>query len=74
MDCLRIVDPEFKTPVAIDIALMNIFSIPGIGLCLVLVYVVLFSIFVLMDLYNNDERRHAMFEDGTVFCGLLGRM
>jgi len=34
---LRIVDPEFKTPVAIDIALMNIFSIPGIGLCLVLV-------------------------------------
>jgi ESS family glutamate:Na+ symporter len=34
---LRIVDPEFKTPVAIDIAIMNIFSIPGIGLCLVLV-------------------------------------
>jgi ESS family glutamate:Na+ symporter len=34
---LRIVDPEFKTPVAIDIALMNIFSIPGIGLCLFLV-------------------------------------
>ncbi len=34
---LRIVDPEFKTPVAIDIALMNLFSIPGIGLCLVLV-------------------------------------
>jgi ESS family glutamate:Na+ symporter len=34
---LRIVDPEFKTPVAIDIALMNVFSIPGIGLCLVLV-------------------------------------
>jgi ESS family glutamate:Na+ symporter len=34
---LRIVDPEFKTPAAIDIALMNIFSIPGIGLCLVLV-------------------------------------
>jgi len=34
---LRIVDPEFKTPVAVDIALMNIFSIPGIGLCLFLV-------------------------------------
>ena len=34
---LRIVDPDFKTPVPIDIALMNIFSIPGIGLCLVLV-------------------------------------
>jgi ESS family glutamate:Na+ symporter len=34
---LRIVDPEFKTPVAVDIALMNVFSIPGIGLCLVLV-------------------------------------
>ena len=34
---LRIVDPEFKTPVAIDIAIMNIFSIPDIGLCLVLV-------------------------------------
>jgi ESS family glutamate:Na+ symporter len=34
---LRIVDPEFKTPVAVDIALMNLFSIPGIGLCLVLV-------------------------------------
>jgi ESS family glutamate:Na+ symporter len=34
---LRIVDPNFKSPVAIDIALMNIFSIPGIGLCLFLV-------------------------------------
>jgi ESS family glutamate:Na+ symporter len=34
---LRVLDPEFKTPVAIDIALMNVFSIPGIGLCLVLV-------------------------------------
>ena len=34
---LRIVDPDFRTPVAIDIALMNIFSIPSIGLYLVIV-------------------------------------
>ena len=32
---LRIVDPEFKTPVAIDIALMNIFSIPGNALSII---------------------------------------
>ena len=34
---LRIADPDFKTPVAIDIALMNVFSIPSIGFYLVLV-------------------------------------
>ncbi|MGB9441147.1 MAG: sodium/glutamate symporter [Desulfobacterales bacterium] len=34
---LRIADPDFKTPVAIEIALMNVFSIPSIGLYLVLV-------------------------------------
>jgi len=34
---LRIADPEFKTPVAIEIAIMNVFSIPLIGVCLVLV-------------------------------------
>ena len=34
---LRIVDPEFKTPVSIEIAIMNVFSIPAIGLCTVLV-------------------------------------
>jgi len=34
---LRIADPDLKTPVAIEIALMSVFSIPSIGLCLVLV-------------------------------------
>jgi ESS family glutamate:Na+ symporter len=34
---LRIADPDFRTPVAIEIALMNIFSIPSIGLYLVIV-------------------------------------
>ena len=34
---LRIVDPEFKTPAAIEIGLMNVISMPIIGLCLVLV-------------------------------------
>ncbi len=34
---LRIADPDFKTPVAIEIALMNVFSIPSIGLYLVLI-------------------------------------
>ena len=34
---LRIADPDFETPVAVDIALMNVFSIPSIGLYLVLV-------------------------------------
>jgi ESS family glutamate:Na+ symporter len=34
---LRIVDPDFKTPVTIEIALMNILSIIPIGGCLVLV-------------------------------------
>lgn len=34
---LRIVDPEFKSPVVIDLALMNAFSLPLIGVCLVLV-------------------------------------
>ncbi|MGD2125903.1 MAG: sodium/glutamate symporter [Desulfobacteraceae bacterium] len=33
---LRIADPEFKTPVVIEIALMNVISIPLIGACLVL--------------------------------------
>jgi ESS family glutamate:Na+ symporter len=34
---LRISDPDFRTPVAIEIAIMNLFSIPIIGACLVLV-------------------------------------
>lgn len=34
---LRIADPEFKSPVAIEIALMNVFSIIPIGICLMLV-------------------------------------
>jgi ESS family glutamate:Na+ symporter len=34
---LRIADPDFRTPVAIEIAIMNLFSIPIIGACLVLV-------------------------------------
>lgn len=34
---LRIVDPEFKTPVAIEIAVMNVLSIVPIGGCLLLV-------------------------------------
>ena len=34
---LRIADPEFKTPVVIDLAVMNVFSMPIIGICLVLV-------------------------------------
>jgi ESS family glutamate:Na+ symporter len=33
---LRVVDPEFETPVAIELALMNVFSIPIIGGCTVL--------------------------------------
>ncbi|UCF83064.1 MAG: hypothetical protein JSV50_18055 [Desulfobacteraceae bacterium] len=34
---LRIADPDFKTPVAIEMAVMNIFSIVPIGGCLLLV-------------------------------------
>lgn len=34
---LRIADPDFKTPVAIEIAVMNVFSIIPIGGCLLLV-------------------------------------
>lgn len=34
---LRIADPDFRTPVAMDIALMNVFSIPSIGLYLMIV-------------------------------------
>jgi ESS family glutamate:Na+ symporter len=34
---LRIVDPEFKTPVVKELALMNVFSIPAIGVCSVLI-------------------------------------
>jgi glutamate:Na+ symporter, ESS family len=34
---LRIADPEFKTPVVIEIAIMNVFSIIPIGICLMLV-------------------------------------
>jgi ESS family glutamate:Na+ symporter len=34
---LRIVDPEFKTPVAFEIAIMNIFVLPIVGGCTVLV-------------------------------------
>jgi ESS family glutamate:Na+ symporter len=34
---LRIVDPEFKTPVAFEIAVMNIFVLPIVGVCTLLV-------------------------------------
>lgn len=34
---LRIADPEFRTPVAIEMAVMNVFSIVPIGICLMLV-------------------------------------
>lgn len=34
---LRIVDPEFKTPVAFEIAVMNTFVLPIVGGCTVLV-------------------------------------
>jgi len=34
---LRMSDPDFRTPVAMEIALMNVFSIPAIGLCMLLV-------------------------------------
>ncbi|MBC2711168.1 MAG: hypothetical protein HGJ94_09285 [Desulfosarcina sp.] len=34
---LRIVDPDFKTPVAYEIAVMNIFALPVVGGCTVLV-------------------------------------
>ena len=34
---LRIVDPEFKTPVAFEIALMNVFAVPVVGVGTVLV-------------------------------------
>jgi ESS family glutamate:Na+ symporter len=34
---LRIVDPDFKTPVAYEIAVMNVFSLPVIGGCTLLV-------------------------------------
>jgi ESS family glutamate:Na+ symporter len=34
---LRMVDPEFKTPVAYEIAVMNVFALPVIGGCTVLV-------------------------------------
>lgn len=34
---LRIVDPDFKTPVAYEIAIMNVFSLPVVGGCTVLV-------------------------------------
>jgi len=33
---LRIVDPEFKTPVAKEIAVMNIFALPVVGVCTLL--------------------------------------
>ncbi|MCK5517760.1 MAG: hypothetical protein KAI39_12850 [Desulfobulbaceae bacterium] len=34
---LRIIDPEFKTPVAFEIGLMNIFALPIVGVCTLLV-------------------------------------
>ncbi len=34
---LRIADPEFKTPVALEIALMNVFAVPVVGICIVIV-------------------------------------
>ena len=34
---LRIVDPEFRTPVALDIGVMNVFALPVVGGCTVLV-------------------------------------
>ncbi|MGA6926264.1 MAG: hypothetical protein WBY88_11325 [Desulfosarcina sp.] len=33
---LRILDPEFKTPVAYELAVMNVFVVPIVGLCTVL--------------------------------------
>jgi ESS family glutamate:Na+ symporter len=34
---LRIADPEFRTPVALDIGVMNVFALPVVGGCTVLV-------------------------------------
>ena len=34
---LRIADPDFRTPVALEIALMNVFAVPIVGGCTVLV-------------------------------------
>ena len=34
---LRIVDPDFKTPVAYELAVMNVFSLPVVGGCTILV-------------------------------------
>jgi ESS family glutamate:Na+ symporter len=34
---LRIVDPDFKTPVACELAVMNVFSLPVVGGCTLLV-------------------------------------
>lgn len=34
---LRMVDPEFKTPVACELAVMNVFALPVVGGCTVLV-------------------------------------
>jgi len=34
---LRIADPEFQTPVALEIAIMNVFVVPIVGGCTVLV-------------------------------------
>lgn len=34
---LRMADPEFRTPVAVDIGVMNVFSLPVVGGCTVLV-------------------------------------
>ncbi len=34
---LRIVDPDFKTPVACELSVMNVFSLPVVGGCTVLI-------------------------------------
>lgn len=34
---LRMADPDFRTPVVMELAIMNLFSIPLIGACLVLI-------------------------------------
>ncbi|MFN2115635.1 MAG: hypothetical protein ACK2T6_07960, partial [Anaerolineae bacterium] len=33
---LRILDPDFKTPVAYELAVMNLFAVPVVGVCTLL--------------------------------------
>lgn len=54
---LRIADPEFKTPAAMELALMNIFAIPIILCCLLLV--------------NAPLQRHWSIESSLLFFGIV---